>query len=237
MAFYTLTVRRGSLTGPAAVTALGLGALVTVTWGAGWLLPLFVFFLSSALISRWLPTAADAGDVKDKQARDVVQVLCNGGVYGLVALLQLDPALLLVSMAVATSDTWASEIGKYFRQPTYDILRWRRVPPGLSGGISLSGTMGGAAGAILIATLGFALVSDFSLTSWLIASGFGFIGMLVDSILGAALQARYRNHVTGQFSDAPSPSSQLAHGLSWMTNDLVNLLSIGAVTLVAYLLR
>ena len=142
-AFYYLSVTRRSLTAPAALSAIGLGAIVIATHGPSWLLPLFTFFGSSTLISRRLPNEADAGDRKDKQPRDVVQVLCNGGVYGLVALLGLPPILLLVSMAVATSDTWASETGKYFRQPTYDVLRWRRVPSGLSGGISWSGTGGG----------------------------------------------------------------------------------------------
>ncbi|WP_420459668.1 DUF92 domain-containing protein [Neolewinella sp.] len=235
VAFVYLSVIRKSLTPPAALTAVSLGAIVIATHGTPWLLPLFTFFGSSTLIGRLLPVEADAGDSKDRQPRDVVQVLCNGGVYGFVALLGLPPILLLVSMAVATSDTWASEIGKYIRQPTYDILRWRRVPPGLSGGISWSGTGGGAAGAALIATLGFLLLPAFSATEYLVVSGFGFLGMLVDSVLGAALQARYDNGPAAGLSDTPLPHGHLAHGLSWMTNDLVNLLSIALVTLLAYL--
>ena len=234
-AFYYLSVTRRSLTAPAALSAIGLGAIVIATHGPSWLLPLFTFFGSSTLISRRLPTEADAGDRKDKQPRDVVQVLCNGGVYGLVALLGLPPTLLLVSMAVATSDTWASEIGKYFRQPTYDVLRWQRVPPGLSGGVSWSGTGGGAAGAALIAMLGCLLLPSFSTTGWLTITGFGFLGMLVDSVLGAALQARYDNGPAAGLSDTPLPHGHLTHGLPWMTNDLVNLLSIALVTLLAYI--
>ena len=234
LAFVYSTIAHKSLTAPAALTAVTLGALIIATHGTPWLLPLFVFFASSTLIARLLPIEVNAGDSKDRQPRDVAQVLCNGGVYGLVALLGLPPTLLLVSMAVATSDTWASEIGKYFRQPTYDILRWRRVPPGLSGGVSWSGTGGGAAGAALIATLGVLLLPLFSPTDWLTVTGFGFLGMLVDSVLGAALQARYDNGPAAGLSDTPLPHGHLAHGLSWMTNDLVNLLSIFIVTFVAY---
>ena len=235
VAFVYLSVTRKRLTTPAALTAVSLGAIVIATYGTLWLLPLFTFFFSSALISSLLPVGTDAGDSKDKQARDVIQVLCNGGVYGLVALLGLPPTLLLVSMAVATSDTWASEIGKYFRQPTYDILRWRRVPPGLSGGISWIGTGGGAAGAALIATLGVLLLPSFSAIDCITVTSFGFLGMLVDSVLGAALQARYDNGPAAGLSDTPLPHGHLAHGLPWMTNDLVNLLSITLVTLLAYL--
>ena len=234
-AFCYLTVSRRSLTAPATLTAVGLGAIVIAAHGTPWLLPLFTFFGSSTLIARLLPVEADAGDSKDRQPRDVIQVLCNGGVYGLVALLGLPPILLLISMAVATSDTWASEIGKYFRQPTYDVLHWRRVPPGLSGGISWSGTGGGAAGAALIAVLGFLLLPFFSAIDYIVVTGFGFLGMLVDSILGAAIQARYDNGAAAGLSDTPLPHGHLTHGLPWMSNDVVNLLSVALVTLLAYI--
>lgn len=232
--FAYLTVRRGSLSVDGALAATLLAGTVVATVGAVWLVPLFAFFLSSLLISRLLPVAGDAGDAKDRQARDAVQVLCNGGVYGLVALLGLDPILLLVVMAVATADTWASEIGKYFRQPTYDILRMQRVPPGLSGGVSVAGTFGGAAGAGLIAGIGFLVWPAMSAGEGLGVLGLGFAGMVVDSVLGAALQARYRSP-SGRLSDRQVSGSRRVAGLSWMSNDLVNVISILLTTLVALL--
>ena len=230
VAFAVITVRRKSLSVDGAVAAGGLGAVVLVTAGPLWLIPLFVFFLSSAVIGRVWPVERDAGDAKDKLPRDAVQVLCNGGIYGLLALLGASPVLLLVTMAVATSDTWASEIGKHFRQPTRDILRREIVPPGLSGGVSTSGTLGGAAGAVVIGTLGFVLPADFGVPDLLRVAVFGFLGMVLDSALGAAMQARYRDPVTGALSDMPSPGGELVSGYRWMTNDLVNLVTIAAAT-------
>ncbi|THH41795.1 DUF92 domain-containing protein [Neolewinella litorea] len=231
-AFGVLTVRRGSLSTSGALAAVVLGLTVVFTAGPRWLLPLFAFFASSTLIDRLLPARGISGDVKDRQPRDAVQVFCNGGIYGLVALWGWDPKLLLVAAAVATSDTWASAVGKYFRQPTLDILRLREVPPGLSGGVSVAGTVGGAAGAILIALLGFVVLEGFSWGAGAWVAAFGFCGMVVDSVLGAGLQARYR-HEDGGLSDREVPGAQLVAGRAWMTNDLVNLLAIAGATTVA----
>ncbi|WP_116126975.1 DUF92 domain-containing protein [Lewinella sp. IMCC34183] len=234
LAFAVVTVRRSSLSPGGALAAGILAGTVIATVGAVWLVPLFVFFFSSLLISKVLPVTDDAGDAKDRQPRDAVQVLCNGGVYGLVALLGLPPALLLVVMATAAADTWASEIGKYFRQPTYDILRLRPVPPGLSGGVSVSGTLAGAAGAAVVAALGPWLVADFGTAAWLTVTALGFGGMVADSVLGAGLQARYR-HPDGQLSDRPNRGARQVGGLRWMTNDVVNLIAILLTTLLALL--
>jgi uncharacterized membrane protein len=50
--------------------------------------------------------------------------------------------------------------------------------------------------------------------------------MLLDSVLGSLFQAKYRDLVTGAFSDAPGEGKEQVAGFGWMTNDLVNFLSI-----------
>jgi uncharacterized protein (TIGR00297 family) len=224
--FAYLTVRRGSLTIAGSALAVALGALVVLRLGAIWLLPLLVFFLGSVAIERMFPGQAAAADEKDKRARDAVQVLCNGGVYGLLALVGAPGGLLLIAMAVATSDTWASAVGKYLRQPTYDMLRMRRVPVGLSGGVSIAGTLGGGAGALLIAGLGVGMGEVYRWDQFLLIGLYGWWGMLLDSVLGSAFQARYVDP-EGKLSDRAGPGHQLVAGYGWMTNDIVNLLAIG----------
>lgn len=111
----------------------------------------------------------------------------------------------LAVLATANSDTWASEIGRYFKGRTYDIARFRRVEPGLSGGISFSGTLAGGFGAALIAAFAFLISRDW--ISGLIVYGFiwifGFAGMLIDSVLGALFQPKYKHPETGKHYDYP----------------------------------
>jgi len=106
--------------------------------------------LTGALLVIFLLNApnAIASDEKHGKGRDYVQVLCNGLPYAFLAAfaenLPLESLILMsVSIAIATSDTWSSEIGMYFRGTTIDILKLRKQPPGISGGISGVGTLGG----------------------------------------------------------------------------------------------
>ncbi|MEM9929704.1 MAG: DUF92 domain-containing protein, partial [Bacteroidota bacterium] len=193
--FSIFMVERKSLTAGGALTATLLGiAVVLGSHSFLWLIPLLIFLLSSSLIGKLLPVKAAAGDAKQKQARDATQVLANGAVYGWFALFAwpspgglylifpLTEAWLLAIMAIATADTWSSEIGQYYKAPTYNLLTWKRVPPGLSGGVSLPGTLAGLAGATFLVGTCFWLVPYASLHSCTIIILCGFLGMLIDSV-------------------------------------------------------
>ncbi len=240
--FCWLLVRRRSLTAGGALTAALLGIVVVVGSGSvKWLLPLFLFLLSSSLIGKIFPAKTAAGDAKQQQPRDATQVLANGAVYGVLAssLWQLGavgnfncfgpdhtPALLLIAMATATADTWSSEIGQYFKRPTYDLVKWRKVPAGLSGGVSWVGTLAGLGGSAFIVATCFWLVPYMDCNLALAIALTGFLGMLLDSALGSLFQAKYQDVATGALSDAPGAGKKLVGGYSWMTNDVVNFLAI-----------
>jgi uncharacterized membrane protein len=56
----------------------------------------------------------------------------------------------------------------------------------------------------------------------------GFLGNLIDSYLGALIQAKYRGVDTGTITEKkwlPNEKVVLASGLALITNDMVNLLS------------
>lgn len=180
---------------------------------------------------------AIASDEKHGKGRDYVQVLCNGLPYAFLAAfaenLPLESLILMsVSIAIATSDTWSSEIGMYFRGTTIDILKLRKQPPGISGGISGVGTLGGFVGAISTAAICVFLISQKidlfiikEIEIFYVISGAGFLGMLLDSVIGSAFQIRYKNTDSGELSDTAFAENVRHSGFSWMTNDVVNLLS------------
>jgi uncharacterized protein (TIGR00297 family) len=144
---------------------------------------MLAFFISSSLLSK-------------KTTRSHRQVLANGGVSAVAALVG-SWAAFAGALAAATADTWASEIGRHSRTPPRLITNWTRVPAGTDGGMTLLGTLGGIAGAGLIAGLSYVLGHHGPRT----VAVAGIAGMLVDSLLGATVQGK----------------------VSWMDNDAVNL--------------
>jgi uncharacterized protein (TIGR00297 family) len=233
--FVWLSVYKGWLTLGGAVSAALLGCTVVWTQGPKWITPLLVFFAGSTLLSK-LGRNTSTSDAKHGRPRDAEQVWSNGGVYLAAALLlpgELAHLGMIVSMAVATADTWASEIGMAVRGRTLDLRTGRIVPPGLSGGISLAGTMGAVAGAIVLSLAAGALLRTPPSYQAQIAA-WGVAGMLLDSLLGAWLQVRYRAaEGTWRDQQGKAPTRQL--GLAWMTNDRVNLLTIALITALALL--
>lgn len=158
---------------------------------------LFVFFLSSSVLSRI--RVEGKGRAGEPGSRSAMQVVANGGVaagFSLLALASWVPAAhyaLAGSLAAATADTWATEIGSAGRWPTWSVVGRGRVATGDSGGVSIPGTLGGIAGAALISVVA-ALVArpGAGADDWIVVGILaGTAGMFVDSILGATLEDRF----------------------------------------------
>jgi uncharacterized protein (TIGR00297 family) len=219
-----------------AATAWLLGWVVWLAGGWASVGLLAVFFVSGSLLSR-LPTVGQAvADGKQGKPRDGMQVFANGGV-AMLCLMAYGIAphpgwlfLFAVSVAVSTADTFSSEAGLRFGKKTYNLAGFGPVPAGLSGGVSVVGTLAGAAGALLIAVV--ANYMGIGHAAW-VAVG-GFAGMLLDSLLGSLWQAKYRQPA-GHFADEPFlPGQGKPHkGFAWFTNDVVNLISNLITILVA----
>ncbi len=104
-------------------------------------------------------------------------------------------AAFVASLGAAFADTTESEVGQLFGRHPRLITTLRRVAPGTDGGISLSGTLAGAAAALLTASLGYVLgIFDEILTLAVVAFA-AFIGTVVDSLIGA-LVPRVGNELT-----------------------------------------
>ncbi len=195
------------------VFAAILGSIVLMNGMSLW--PLIIFFLLGTLSGKL--NKSDISDAKHSKPRDAFQVLANGGGVLVIVLIQtlLDPSenldtFMLVSVAVACSDTLSSEIGMRFGKKAYNIFTLREVPKGLSGGVSIPGFIGAFIGAFAIALFGG---NEFGFILF-----WGIMGSIIDSILGMLFQAKY-NHA-GVLSDRKE--GELVKGYAFVTNDLVN---------------
>lgn len=176
--------------------------------------------------------------------RDAVQVAANGGVATLIAASGFLPALtgpdhtaarfalFCGAVAAVTADTWATEIGRFSRVAPRLITTGRVVAPGVSGGLTPLGTTGsalGAAGIGALAALG-AGVGWVAGAPWPLLLGTtvaGLSGSLIDSLLGATLQAAYQcprcqQRTERRLHTCGIPTT-LVRGHAWITNDVVNL--------------
>jgi uncharacterized protein (TIGR00297 family) len=92
----------------------------------------------------------------------------------------------VASIATALGDTMASEIGKTSGR-VYLITNFNPVSPGESGGVSVLGELSALAGSVIVTMIAFFL-SVLPATYVPVAIIAGFIGVHVDSFLGATLE-------------------------------------------------
>jgi uncharacterized protein (TIGR00297 family) len=203
-----------------------------VLYGTGWNggAVLAAFFISSNLVSRvgsrHSPVLLDTkGD-----RRDIRQVYANGGAAAIAAVAargDLGIWLVTATLAAAAADSWATSLGTRSKMTPRLLGFGRTVPPGTSGGMTLVGSAGGALGALIVSGTG-ALVTG---TLALLPAGtlIGFAGMVVDSVLGAALQGRFHCPSCNEPSEwrvhRCGRPTLLRGGLTWLDNDIVNFLA------------
>ncbi|HXT14382.1 MAG TPA: DUF92 domain-containing protein [Gemmatimonadaceae bacterium] len=239
--------RTRSLTPDGALAAVVTGTLAAAA-GWAWAILLIVYFVSSTALShlgRREKEQRTAKVVAKGGERDALQVFANGAVFIAGALLTIiEPntrwlALGIGALAASAADTWATEIGTLYGGGPRSIVTFRPVAAGMSGGVTAIGLIASAAGAGFIAIL--ARVFGAHGDAIAIAAG-GFVGALVDSLLGALIQTRRWCPACAQLTeriihDCGTPTTARG-GVRWLTNDAVNLLSgVAGGLLAAWMAR
>lgn len=187
-----------------AVAAVIIGTIIYLTGGVLFTAMMLFFFVSANLVSHWSEAV--------KPKRTYVQVLANGLVATLLSIgyyVTTESAFVLLyaaSIAVATSDTWASEIGLLSTTRPRHILTFQPVVAGTDGGVSPLGLAASVVGALSVSLF---------VGGSLIVSAAGIAGSLIDSYLGV-IQGKQVFLADGTLSQT---------GVRWLTNDSVNFLS------------
>lgn len=246
-----LAYRARSLDLSGAIAAGFLGTVVFGLGGVAWAIVLLTFFVTASGLSMVFKGRKSqiADDFAKGSRRDAGQVLANGGVSGVLALgyfllvlvspqHPLLPALWVgfaASLAAANADTWATELGVLNRREPISLRSFKRVPGGTSGAVSLVGTLAALAGAAVVA--GVTVLSG--LAGWAPAGGLSFggqfvlislaglLGAMIDSLLGAWVQAMYYCPVCRKDTErhplhSCGTETILTRGIAWLQNDWVN---------------
>lgn len=219
------------------VAAVACGA-ASAAAGWAWAALLVAYFVASSLMTafgrgrkeaRTAPVAEKGGE------RDAVQVGANGGAFCVAALATLavapdSPWRAIVAcgavgaLAASAADTWSTETGVLLGGVPRSIATGTFVRPGESGGVTWAGTAGGLAGAAFVAA-GSALLGlvHGAPLAPLVA---GMTGSLLDSVLGATVQARRHCDACDALTERRVHScgavTRAAGGVQWLGNDAVN---------------
>lgn len=229
---------------------MGIGTAIFMGGGLGWFCALLTFFVTSTLLGKVGRARKERIklDFEKGDTRDARQAFSNGGVAALIALIAVIngrtvglAAAFIGALATAAGDTWATELGTLSKREPFSLTRFKRVPRGTSGAVSPLGLLATALGGAAIG-LSAALVqpSHLPFPVWLIAVGLisGVLGSLVDSVLGATLQASYRCELCRVETEAKlhhcGNTTVHTRGLLGFDNDVVNLVATASGALVGW---
>ncbi len=224
------------------ISAVILGSTIFLCAGPlAWFM-LMIFFTSSSAITHMKKSFKQKlSSEYEKTARSYKQVIATGLVpfiFSIVFFITKSDIYLLAaisSIAISCADTWASEIGVLNKGKTISIINLRPVKKGVSGGVSMLGTLVSLAGALLIATV-FSLIYmiingsslEFTIIAFVGITLIGFSGSVIDSIFGATIQARHIDSKTNQITESRRTAGQLnktVSGIKYVSNNAVNLLT------------
>lgn len=226
-----------------ALAAAVLGTVVFGLGGLGWAAVLLGFFISSSALSRLFKARKARFEEKFSKGaqRDLAQVLANGGIAGLFVILHVFfPAAewpwlgFAGALAAANADTWATELGVLSRSAPRLITSGRTVEAGTSGGVSGLGLLAASSGAAVIAMLAVLFwQGEFGplpsatplIMAWITLAGLA--GSLLDSLLGATVQAIYYCPACQKETERHplhtcGTRTHRVRGWAWMNNDWVN---------------
>ena len=239
-----LVIKKKALTTKGLIFAMVLDLVISLTMGNFGFVLLLAFLFGSIAIDKVKALKKREDTItKRGDCRDEIQVIANGLIPMMLAVLYsctFHPVFVVAYVAVlaeAFADTAASGFG-VFSKNTFDFFKMRKCPCGISGGMSVIGTLA----SLLAAGLFSLLVLPFGIKSFtfiLIVIVSAFLGVVFDSFLGSLLQVKYKCTVCNSLTEREWHCNKLTKqvaGYRFFDNDVVNITSAVFSALVAVLL-
>ena len=224
-------VERKNLTRGGTIAAIFLDIAISISLGNLGFLLLLAFLVLGILTDKLKRKNTECKEEKSSH-RDASQVLANGLVPIVCAAIYFaigERAFLLAfvaALAEALGDTAASSLGSYSKS-TFDLFKFRKCEQGISGGVSLIGTLSAVIFSAIIPLIALAF-SLISLTEMLSVTAIALLGVFFDSFLGSLLQAKYICTVCDSLTEKREhcgTPTELVSGIRFIRNDTVNALS------------
>lgn len=231
-----LVLERRALTHLGLIMALIMDFIVSFVFQNFGFLVLISFFVGALVVDKIKKRRQRVDTITLKEGtRDLIQVIANGLIPLVMAIMYSYTRhfgfliAYVATLSEAFADTVASGFG-VFSKNTYDIFKMRKCECGISGGVSLIGTIAGFVGSALLSL--YLLIFNWRLA--LLSTATAFLGVVFDSFLGSLFQIKFKCRVCGKITEkhnhCDSPTTQVA-GFAFFDNDVVNLLS-GAFTAI-----
>ena len=178
---------------------------------------------------------------KPRKPKTFIQIFANGimgVVFMYLAYRYTHPIFATVSyIAIAGCfiDSISSDIGVLSKKRPYDFILKRHVDAGISGGVSLLGTMAALVASVVCAFF-ICYLLEFKWIAILLFTALIFIQTLIDSMLGTLAQAKYVCTVCGKLVERPyhcNESAVYKRGIKLVDNNMVNLISSIITSLIA----
>ena len=244
-----ITIKKKAFTVPAALSACAM--LVIAAICSGWsgiiivLAAYFTIFAVDMIVGERSEKVTKSINQRSG-ARGIVQVIANALAATIAAVMSAilqKPELMMVYAAALTeclADSLASDVGVLSKKDPIDICRMKRIKRGLSGGVSLLGTLSAFAGCVwmfLISLIFFGFSAKLIIAVVVIP----MIGIAADSILGSLVQAKYECTICGKSTEKTmhcGTKTRHVGGLKLINNDAVNIISnfITAILAAVYVL-
>jgi uncharacterized protein (TIGR00297 family) len=186
---FNILTRRGSF------VAFLLGFYFAGIIGWHWLMPVLLFFLSSAAFTKLQHAIKGVGN--KPTARNAWQVIANivwavtSSALFLFTQNEIFILFFIAFVAAVTADTWASEIGPLLNKRCFSLSKMKTVPAGANGGISFFGSLAALTGAAIISSLSYYVF--FGSWHWdniAMLTVSAFIACFADSLLGTFVEDR-----------------------------------------------